>query len=260
MFAIVLIKKYPEASKKKNEKGELCLHIALKSGKTWDTGIKKLLKAEPRAIKIKDKSVGLYPFMLAAVGNTVMSKEEKRLFATSRARSKYTKSCWNEFDEDYQREEIDNILMKDKVMELDTVYRLLLAAPTLVKSAIPKQDSETRYLLNDNKILRQKLKDLSTKVSDMRRKENLEKKDYEKKVRFEDEELKYPFAEYSEPEPEIEEDISEVESYLIRDMLEGKEEKSKKTEKFKKFYMSRARRFFRFLKFGKKKQKNKYYT
>jgi len=248
----MLVKKYPEASRKKNVKGELCLHIALRSGKTWDSGIKKILKAEPRGIKIKDTATGLFPFMLAAIGNKNPSSDEGRAQAEARARSKFNKSEWILMTEADQNKEIKAILHNDQLMTLDTVFRLLLAAPSQLKGGIPKENAESMHLLNDNRILREKLRELSTEVHSMRRKEIDGGVGAERRVRFLDED--HESEQEQEQEEELEQNMQEVEAYLIQDMKSKKKEKGKKIEKFKKFYMKRSKRFKNFLRFGKYKK------
>lgn len=52
-----------------DKRGNLPIHIALVSGKKWGSGIKQLLRAHPNALFAPHAPSGLYPFMLAAVGN-----------------------------------------------------------------------------------------------------------------------------------------------------------------------------------------------
>jgi len=229
------------------------LHIALRSGKTWDSGINKFFKAEQRGIKIKDTATGIFPFMLAAIGNKNPSSDEGRAQAEARARSKFNKSEWILMTEADQNKEIKAIIDNDQLMTLDTVFRLLLAAPSQLKGGIPKDNVESMYLINDNRILREKLRELSTEVHSMRRKEIDGGVGAERRVRFLDEDPNGD-ANESEHEEELEQNMQEVEAYLIQDMKSKKKEKGKKIEKFKKFYMKRSKRFKNFLRFGKHKK------
>mmetsp|Transcript_21472 Transcript_21472/g.31930 ORF Transcript_21472/g.31930 Transcript_21472/m.31930 type:complete len:421 (-) Transcript_21472:137-1399(-) len=42
------------------------LHLAIESGKTWDTGIESIVLAAPSVLRIKDNKTGLFPFMASA--------------------------------------------------------------------------------------------------------------------------------------------------------------------------------------------------
>jgi hypothetical protein len=61
-----VLEEFPPAIKISNAKGEYPLEIAIKSGTTWDGGIRKLVKANPEALKHQSRVTGLYPFMTAA--------------------------------------------------------------------------------------------------------------------------------------------------------------------------------------------------
>lgn len=60
---------YPSAANISNKNGESPLALALRSGKTWEKGVKRLFDASsPSKVSTRDPSDGLYPFMQAAVG------------------------------------------------------------------------------------------------------------------------------------------------------------------------------------------------
>jgi len=61
-----LLEEYPDGAKKRNNKGETPLELALSTSTTWDLGIRRLVRAFPKAIKFACPTNGLYPFMLAA--------------------------------------------------------------------------------------------------------------------------------------------------------------------------------------------------
>lgn len=68
MAITALLNEHPGAAKIKNQRGELPLSVALRTGTTWEGGVRKLVKAFPESVSIKDddRMGGLYPFMLAA--------------------------------------------------------------------------------------------------------------------------------------------------------------------------------------------------
>jgi len=57
--------------------GNLPLHLSLRSGKTWCTGVRELIQTAPSTLDVKDKTTSLYPFMLAATGEPVISTGQK---------------------------------------------------------------------------------------------------------------------------------------------------------------------------------------
>merc|ERR1712154_398429 len=52
----------------KDGNGRLPLHIGCEIGLEWDNGLKTVLDAHSLAVETADPMTGLYPFMLAAVG------------------------------------------------------------------------------------------------------------------------------------------------------------------------------------------------
>jgi len=61
-----LLEEYQDGAKKRNNRGETPLELALRTGTTWDLGVRRLVRAFPKAIKIQSKTSSLYPFMTAA--------------------------------------------------------------------------------------------------------------------------------------------------------------------------------------------------
>ena len=96
-----LLQSYPQAASIANGDGRLALHLALRYGRrNWNTGIEKLVDAEPRALTTRDVETHFYPVQLAAV------------------------SCSG--NDDYN----DN---DDNLESLTTVYQLLLAWPPVLQ-------------------------------------------------------------------------------------------------------------------------------
>ena len=56
----------PSAANVKDSQGNLPLHLSLKSGKSWSTGVRNLVETAPFALGIADEETNMYPFMLAA--------------------------------------------------------------------------------------------------------------------------------------------------------------------------------------------------
>ena len=82
---------YPSAAATMDRNGRLPLHHALRSGKTWNSGIKILFDAHPEGLCRRDPQTGLLPFMMAAASTkhvknaigTNSRNEDQDAFATS---------------------------------------------------------------------------------------------------------------------------------------------------------------------------------
>jgi len=61
-----IIYAYPEAASIPDPFGDLPLHLSLRAGKTWDTGVKEIFEAAPHAIHVQDRKLKQFPFMIAA--------------------------------------------------------------------------------------------------------------------------------------------------------------------------------------------------
>jgi hypothetical protein len=74
-----VLEEYPLAVKVKNNLGESPLELALKAGTTWDGGVRRLVKANPKALKEQSPTTGLYPFMTAAAVAADIDEKSKSL-------------------------------------------------------------------------------------------------------------------------------------------------------------------------------------
>lgn len=61
-----IIFSFPQAASIPDKNGRYPLNIALDSGNTWDRGVERLFLEYPDVTLYRDRSTGLYPFMLAA--------------------------------------------------------------------------------------------------------------------------------------------------------------------------------------------------
>lgn len=52
----------------KDKAGRLPIHVAAVRNLKWEAGTKQIMKVNYKALQVKDKETGMYPFMLAAVG------------------------------------------------------------------------------------------------------------------------------------------------------------------------------------------------
>jgi len=126
-----LVRAHPSGVARLDSKGHLPLHLALRSGKTWNCGIQSLIDPAKTTAKIRDPGTGLFPFMLAAVGNPRPNEEDSRDDVDVGT----TGQVDNSFD----------------LERLNTVYQLLTVCPNLVfphkfikKGASNKNDLQER--------------------------------------------------------------------------------------------------------------------
>jgi len=106
---------------KTDRRGRLPLHLALASQKTWNYGVESLVKTFPEAIRMRDPTTGLFPFMIAATA----------------AGTKITKKRNKDDPSENRRQTIELEIV-------NTIFMLLRAAPELVSSLVG--NAETHFL------------------------------------------------------------------------------------------------------------------
>lgn len=65
-----LLAEYPDGAKSVDSEGRCALFYAIESKTTFDGGIRKLIKAHPKALRMADPITGLFPFILSAANST----------------------------------------------------------------------------------------------------------------------------------------------------------------------------------------------
>uniref|UniRef100_A0A6U6CT42 Uncharacterized protein n=1 Tax=Odontella aurita TaxID=265563 RepID=A0A6U6CT42_9STRA len=149
----------------------LPLHLALVHGRrTWREGMSSLVKAEPRAVRVRcvaDPSLPLdgdaegddlaadersdadgegarwngaaaalyYPFQLAAISSSLSVPEAKMRLAY-RARNRFSNGSWRSMSDRHKATEVARAKRERYRAEVGTVYELLRRAPELVSSGI----------------------------------------------------------------------------------------------------------------------------
>lgn len=78
-----VLEEYPLALKVNNARGESALEMALKSGTTWDGGVRRIVKAYPKALRLQSTASGLYPFMTAAAAAAPTEDSDEILIPAS---------------------------------------------------------------------------------------------------------------------------------------------------------------------------------
>lgn len=122
-FEIVkdLLEVYPQAATIPDSDGDLPLHLCLFTGKTWDTGIKEVLEADPDSNLMQDRKSHLFPFMIAASKHDI---DEAPLHLQAL------------FTGQHKREL--SIKKQMALSRLTTVFQLLRSAPFQVRGGIQK--------------------------------------------------------------------------------------------------------------------------
>ena len=108
-----------------NNSGKIPLELALMAGRTWTTGIKKIVLANPTSLSQAYESSGLYPFQLAAVGKRAQMKSIFTPYIPPDKRRKVV------------GEDQHALLLKcddHDLEQLGTIFELLLQCPFLIKS------------------------------------------------------------------------------------------------------------------------------
>ena len=117
-----LLAEYPEAAKTPNRHLQAPLELAVASGTTWDSGIRKLVRAYPDAISIASKKSGLFPFMAAAVAAGESLKRQGSLPSTKRSLTTHLKN-----------------VSKQDLQFVRTIYGLLRANPKVLINCVTNQ-------------------------------------------------------------------------------------------------------------------------
>jgi hypothetical protein len=118
MAISALLQRYPNAAFVCNRHHETPLDLAIASGTTWDGGVRKLVRAYPAAVSIRNANTGLYPFMTAAAAEALQSTENYQAPPSSTKRSLMTY--------------LKNMAKKD-LQAVRTIYGLLRADPEVLE-------------------------------------------------------------------------------------------------------------------------------
>lgn len=103
-----LLRVSPTSVSCRTQRGELPLHIALRSFLTWNTGIRSLAEADAVTVEVRDPVTKLFPFMLAAVGDPIFRSLS---------------------DDDQKHKNFSTILQTGELEQLNTIYGLLILSP-----------------------------------------------------------------------------------------------------------------------------------
>ena len=130
-----LLLEYPLAVKTFNGRVESALELALITGTTWEGGVRRLVKAYPKALRFKSRNTGLYPFMTAAAAARYnaaagtppkVSRTNKRSLKRSSSQTKSSPA------------EQSPGALKQELQSLRTIYSLLRSNPKVLTLALQK--------------------------------------------------------------------------------------------------------------------------
>jgi len=150
----LLLEAYPEAARARNStanRQRSVLALALASGKQWFEGVEDVFRADPESLHTRDGATGLSPVLLAATAAAdgriypaaapessnpndsddpyrLLSSKQHELLAGQR---RYQRHLSNS---DYTFEKVLPKYDKLETMQLDSLYRLLVADPSAIVS------------------------------------------------------------------------------------------------------------------------------
>ena len=73
---------HPEVASIPDPSGYLPLHLSLRAGYTWHTGVKEIFEARPDVIFVRDHTSYLFSFMIAACKKIHIDHQPSELFGT----------------------------------------------------------------------------------------------------------------------------------------------------------------------------------
>lgn len=117
-----LLVEYPDAAKARNRNQQVPLALAVASGTTWDTGVRKLVRAYPEAVSIASTRSRLFPFMEAAVAAGVSVNRQEPLPSSQRPLMTHLKN-----------------VSKQDLQYVRTIYGLLRANPKILINCVTEQ-------------------------------------------------------------------------------------------------------------------------
>lgn len=129
MVLCALLGEYAKAAGMSNDEGRYPLSLALCTGGMWDSGIRRLVRAYPDALQIKDGPTGMYPFMIAAVGRQEAQPPPE---TAANGSSKDNKQ------EDHGGTDSFKARRRRELNEMRTVYELLRQDPRVMEKLVPR--------------------------------------------------------------------------------------------------------------------------
>jgi Zinc finger, C3HC4 type (RING finger) len=132
------LKAYPRAARVMSN-GQLPLHMAVAAGKSCHD-IESLVSAEPRALGVKDRSTGLYPFQLMASRQEYTA--EQRLQFQYLARNRFEEKAWNYLTPQARTKQVQHVQKEHELDLLSSIFSLLRRDPALLKR--PQLESDDK--------------------------------------------------------------------------------------------------------------------
>jgi len=129
----MLVQEYPEAAKISNRHQQTPLELAVSTGTTWDIGVRKLCRANLKAVCIPSPKTGLYPFMTAAVTAGEMRRQDP-LSSSKRSLMTHLKN-----------------LAKQDLQFVRTIYGLLRSNPLVLINCFLSEEEDQDCSFPTNK-------------------------------------------------------------------------------------------------------------
>ncbi|CAJ1962911.1 unnamed protein product [Cylindrotheca closterium] len=127
-----LLQQFPDLASIRDGSGRLPMEAALTSGRTWHSGIRELVQANPNSLSQVDSLLGLYPYQLAAQAGGIGAEEKEGPPPRKRLRRscKKTRATTGSTTTTKAAGEEETSLH-----QVDTIFNLLRQCPSLVKFA-----------------------------------------------------------------------------------------------------------------------------
>lgn len=137
MAISALLQRYPNAAYIVNNNNETPLDVALRTGTTWDGGVRKLVRAYPASVSIQNQTTGLFPFMTAATVARATANNNMPLPPSKRSLMTHLK----------------NVAKRD-LQNVRTIYGLLRADPDVLiaDDDSDSEDSDDEHIGEDTAI------------------------------------------------------------------------------------------------------------
>jgi hypothetical protein len=121
-----VLHEYSPAAKTLTRKWESALEMAIASGTSWEGGLRKIIRANPKAISRRSQITGLYPFMAAAV--------QERVDTSRFAPKGNLRKSMNEFQAAMARNDLEVV---------KAIYGMLRVNPNVLVRCVEKKQSNT---------------------------------------------------------------------------------------------------------------------
>eukprot|EP00588_Corethron_pennatum_P012052 CAMPEP_0194278938 /NCGR_PEP_ID=MMETSP0169-20130528/12758_1 /TAXON_ID=218684 /ORGANISM="Corethron pennatum, Strain L29A3" /LENGTH=766 /DNA_ID=CAMNT_0039023257 /DNA_START=47 /DNA_END=2347 /DNA_ORIENTATION=+ len=143
-----LMRQFPESSLKRDNFDRLPLHWALATGKTWNSGIRSLASTHgPSLLNMVDPQTGLYPFMMASLGDIESDENEREMRLITAAQNKFMwkETAWDLLTQKEKKVHLKRVQAEQDHKHFNTAFELLRLCPTVVAAGLRKTRKSTTF-------------------------------------------------------------------------------------------------------------------